>query len=113
MSQAYSDPSRESDPHALPDVEVFQLTAAEVAESSMYEEEHYEYLKRHEFRLATMNSRDRQAMLDCMIEELGIRGGWFYWYCFPGCLPDSELMGPFDSYESALADAQSCWSDEE
>ncbi len=33
MTQAYSDPSRESDPHALPDIEVFELTAHEVAES--------------------------------------------------------------------------------
>ncbi len=29
MSQAYSDPSRESDPHALPDVEVFYVNVTD------------------------------------------------------------------------------------
>jgi len=35
MTQVYSDPSRASDPHALPDVEVFELTAHEVAASAI------------------------------------------------------------------------------
>lgn len=104
MTQAYSDPSRESDPHALPDIEVFQLTAQEVAE--MDEDMIYEYSKRHEFRLSSMNSKTRDAMFDAMIEENGITGGWFYWYCFPGCLPDSSPYGPFDSRDEALKDAQ-------
>lgn len=34
------------------------------------------------------------------------RQGWFYWFCYPGCLPDSEENGPFDTYEAALADAR-------
>ena len=53
-----------------------------------------------------MNGRDREALLDAMIVDLGIRGGWFYWYCFPGCLPDSELVGPYDSYNEAKQAAQ-------
>ena len=32
--------------------------------------------------------------------------GYFYWYCFPGCLPDSGPIGPFASEDEALADAQ-------
>jgi hypothetical protein len=104
MGQEYSNPKRAKDPHALPDVEVFQLTAREVAEQD--DERVHEYMKRHEFRLAGMNSRDRERMFDAMIEEEGITGGWFWWSCFPGCLPDSSPMGPFDSYAEALADAQ-------
>ena len=69
MTQAYSDPSRESDPHALPDLEVFQ-----------------EY----------------GGVRDCDMNE----PGWFYWYCFPGCLPDSEPVGPFASEAEAIAAAQ-------
>jgi len=106
MTQAYSDPARESDPHALPDIETFQLTALEVAESSTYEDEQYEFMRRHEFRLANMNSRIRESMLDAMVEELGITGGWFYWFCFPGCLPDSDPIGPFETEEQALKDAE-------
>lgn len=102
--QAYSDPKRASDPYALPDVEVFELTAAEVA--VMDEDRVHEYMKRREFRLAAMNSRDRERMIDAMIEEEGITGGWFWQACFPGCLPDGAPMGPFATKAEALADAR-------
>jgi hypothetical protein len=104
MSQHYSDPSRESDEHALPDVEVFQLTATEVAERD--EDLCSEYSKRHEFRLCHMNSRTREAMLDAIVSENGLVGGWYWWSCFPGCLPDSDAIGPFDTKAEAIADAQ-------
>lgn len=32
--------------------------------------------------------------------------GWYWWSCFPGCLPDGDPSGPFESYAEALADAQ-------
>lgn len=66
MSQHYSDPSRESDPHALPDVEVFYL--------------------------------------NCQTESNGtqLEQGWYYWYCFPGCMPDSEPFGPYRSEQEAI-----------
>jgi hypothetical protein len=104
MTQAYSDPKRESDPHSLPDLEIFELTAEEVA--AMDEDLVHEYLRRREFRLATMNGRDREKMLAAMIEEQGIQGGWFWHACLPGCLPDSDPFGPFESYAAALADAR-------
>ena len=31
--------------------------------------------------------------------------GWYWWSCSPGCLPDSEPVGPFDSESEALRDA--------
>lgn len=37
-------------------------------------------------------------------EKLG--AGFYYWFCFPGCLPDSDPFGPFESEESALAAAR-------
>lgn len=102
--QAYSNPDREDDAHALPDLEIFQLTAREIAEHN--EDLVHEYMKRHEFRLAGMNSRTRDAMFDAMVEAEGIKGGWFYWYCFPGCMPDSEAIGPFDTAAEAKKAAQ-------
>lgn len=102
--QAYSNPARESDDHALPDLEIFEMTAREAAEQQ--EDTIYEYTKRHEFRLAPMNSRARDAMFDAIIENEQITGGWFYWYCFPGCMPDSSAFGPFTTRAEALADAQ-------
>lgn len=32
--------------------------------------------------------------------------GWYWQACFPGCLPDGEPNGPFDTEELAIADAQ-------
>lgn len=32
--------------------------------------------------------------------------GWFWWPCQPGCLPDGEPNGPFDSSIEAYLDAQ-------
>jgi len=104
MSQHYSNPDRESDPWSLPDLEVFELTAREVAERD--DDMIHEYMKEHRFRLASINSRVRDAMFDEMIRDNGIEGGWFYWYCFPGCMPDSDAMGPYATRQEALKAAQ-------
>lgn len=33
--------------------------------------------------------------------------GWYWWACFPGCIPDSETpMGPFTSSRLAWRDAR-------
>ncbi len=76
MAQYYSDPSRENEEHALPDLEVFYLTRSEAKEMA----------------------RERG--------ELGGFAGWYYWFCFPGCLPDSDPIGPFETEAEALADAR-------
>lgn len=34
---------------------------------------------------------------------LPMPAGWYYDYCFPGCLPESEPFGPYDTEEAALA----------
>lgn len=31
--------------------------------------------------------------------------GFYWWPCFPGCLPDGEPSGPFESARAAIADA--------
>ena len=35
--------------------------------------------------------------------------GWYWWSCFPGCLPDSDLTGPFAYSQQAHEDADE-WS---
>lgn len=33
--------------------------------------------------------------------------GWYYWYCFPGCMPEEDYPhGPFMTADSAIAYAQ-------
>ncbi|HXU02811.1 MAG TPA: hypothetical protein VN903_17720 [Polyangia bacterium] len=81
--QAYSDPTRESDPHALPDLEVFHMTAADLKAKGWTEE----------------------------YDAENTSPGWYYWFCFPGCLPDSEPFGPFDTKDEALEDARQAAGD--
>lgn len=38
-------------------------------------------------------------------DDRPIGTGYFYWFCFPGCMPDSEPFGPFESEASAYRDA--------
>ena len=100
--QTYSDENRRNNAYALPDVEIFQLTAEEAATQD--EDAVYEAMK--VYPLASMNSRDHDKAIQWIIDEYGITGGYFYWYCLPGCLPDSDIVGPFDSRAEAEEDAQ-------
>lgn len=36
-----------------------------------------------------------------------LEAGFYWWPCFPGCIPDGEPIGPFDTEDEAIADAQS------
>ena len=76
MTQFYSDPERERDPYALPDCEVFYL--------------------------------DTDKNGDDILDSAGnpISAGWYWQACFPGCLPDGDPIGPFDTEREAIADAQ-------
>lgn len=37
--------------------------------------------------------------------------GYYWWPCFPGCLPDGDPFGPFTTSELAYADAMESESD--
>ena len=95
MSRQYSDPTRESDLCALPDVEVF-------------------YVEAHEFDPGWSGGDTWLAELwrenDNSSDGLP---GWYYWACFPGCLPDSDPIGPFASEDAAIEDMRENWCDDE
>jgi hypothetical protein len=84
MTQAYSDPTRESDPHALPDIEVFYVTDPSTSSSAAYNRENADH-------------GDEFTIYDA---------GWYWWSCFPGCIPDGDPSGPYATEAEALADAQ-------
>ena len=95
MSQHYSDPRREADPHALPDVEVF------------YMERGTQYVDPRDGVLHGW-VKPGQSAHDCKIDQCWpCEAGWYWWPCFPGCLPDGDPVGPFLSEELALEDARS------
>jgi hypothetical protein len=35
----------------------------------------------------------------------GPQSGWYWWACFPGCLPDGDPTGPFETEQAAIDDA--------
>lgn len=79
--QFYSDPSREQDPHTLPDCEVFHVDAVPAC---CQENQRY----------------GRPAC--CDPSEPG-----FYWRLnLPHCLQDGHPNGPFDTEALAIADAR-------
>ncbi len=92
--QAYSDETRESSPYSLPDVEVFYVSANEFA-SAPFDTWQGSYMAD---AMDAFPEHDMQAAEDC--------AGWYYWFCFPGCLPDSDPIGPFETEQQALDDAR-------
>lgn len=45
-------------------------------------------------------------------DVLRVSLGWFWWPCFPGCLPDGEASGPFNSEAQAWEDAREQYGEE-
>ena len=82
MTQVYSDPSKADNKWSLPDAEVFYVTIGMAFEMFGHE------LGIHEF-----DTRDER------LKELE---GFYYWFCLPGCLPDSSPIGPFETEAEAI-----------
>ena len=111
MAQAYSNPKRENDPHALPDLEVWQDEVWQVE------------CRCGEYEIPEPVCLSDVECPSCERKPLSVGGisdangkpkrGWFYWFCFPGCMPDSDMHGPFESQAEALADARDGMDDEE
>ena len=85
MPYHYNDPKRENEPTAFPNVEVF------------------------------FNDED-SGQWGCEPRNFGsdgypIESGWYYAFGFPGCLWDSDPVGPFDTEAEALADAREGFED--
>lgn len=81
MAYHYSDESREKTFTSLPDVEVF-------------------------YQSEENNTADYFASNGVGIDPSPIPVGWNYAFGFPGCLWDSDPVGPFDSEAEALAAAR-------
>ena len=95
MSYIYSDPKRADDKFSLPDI---WITPVE-AESFVNEDLCYQY--EQEFPELSENE-----LLAKIVEDEGLQGGWAWAYCLPGCLPDSDFNGPFESEEEAIKNAE-------
>ena len=38
---------------------------------------------------------------DFAVETFAMMEGWYWWSCQPGCIPDSEPYGPFETEQEA------------
>ena len=43
--------------------------------------------------------------------DIEVEPGWYWWPCFPGCLPDGDAVGPFQTEREAVEDAGGIWDD--
>jgi hypothetical protein len=42
---------------------------------------------------------------DVLADGFGSSTGWYWWACYPGCLPDGDAFGPFPTSDCAYHDA--------
>ena len=56
----------------------------------------------HEF-----TEEELDELYEAVIDEIGLAPGWYWWACFPGCLPDGDKCGPFKTEQEAFDDARS------
>lgn len=80
----YSDENRESETYALPDIEIFYVDKTMADEWNEYN---------NDWSSSTMEMTDYTP-------------GYYYQFCFPGCLPDSEPYGPYETEEDAIEAAR-------
>jgi hypothetical protein len=99
MGQHYSDPKRAKEANALPDVETFEAKAGE-----WYVDEDGERVDASEVEpwehpeQGTWGYQVKDTRMACE----PCKAGWYWWFCLPGCLPDSEPYGPFKTEEAAI-----------
>ena len=75
MARVYSDTSREDDSWSLPDAEIFHRELSENTPDTVF-----------------WHEDDNEPF----------PAGFYYWYCLPGCLPDSSPFGPFETEQAAI-----------
>ena len=75
MTQVYSDTSKTDEKWSLPDAEVFYRELAENTSDTVFWDED-----------------DNEPYGE----------GWYYWFCLPGCMPDSSPFGPFETEAEAI-----------
>lgn len=88
--QFYFDRTRRNDPHALPNGEVFRDT--------------FTYCERCGECVGGPATHPDRCY--CGYTGFETRTGYYYWTCFPGCLPESEPIGPFPNVFRAVRDAR-------
>lgn len=98
----YSDPEREKETYALPDCEVFYADRGEWA---------YDLRSGERCDFDWCDHCEGNGCDECQGNGYPVtiepcEAGYYFWFCFPGCLPDSEPFGPYETEEEAIAAAR-------
>ena len=58
---------------------------------------------------------ERTSADDCWTDTNGepLSAGWYFWSCFPGCMPEGDPNGPYETEDEAWAEVEELWGDEE
>lgn len=82
-------------------IEIFEVSALEFlnAESESWQAERLAEAVGENF---DGDAEDSEVIRQVEAERLA---GWYWWACSPGCLPDSEASGPFETELEAIEDA--------
>lgn len=100
MSQ--SDPARETDPHALPNVETWKAIYGHCRCGAMMST-----IALGENSPITVPCQRMFDNIHACNEPVRLtKKGWLYWFRVPGCLPESDPIGPFDTEAEALEAAR-------
>lgn len=106
MPYYYSDPSRESEPYALPNIWVVERDASDgVCCPECSENVNLD-------RSEDDNGSLVRTCPECKAEvDPADFNGWYWAPCFPGYLPDGDFNGPFDSVQAAVDDMRNTYDD--
>ena len=102
MSRHYHNPDEERSEWTLPTLEVFRVegTAFDPRDdASWMGEQIRDYINDSHYAMDSIKPTE----LSCLQDECA---GWYSWTCVPGCLPDSEASGPFETEQEALEAAR-------
>ena len=117
MSQHYSDPKRANDAYSLPDVETFYMGAEDflTAHSDTWMADAMRGCWPESASHMADDENDERRYDETRHERAHELAGWYWWACFPGCLPDGdgEPSGPFATEDDALEDAREGFDDDD
>ena len=101
MPQMYSDPSRADDPPAMPDIEIWQarpiVVVCEQCGNTVAP-------WGGEYDMPAIYCPQCGEQAEGRFAQAST-GSWWWWSCFPGCLPDSDPFGPYATQAEAEAAA--------
>ena len=87
---------------ALENVEIFQVSAADFLNAGKGDWRH----ERLEEKVEESGPHDtEEEREECRKDEAEGLAGFYWWTCCPGCMPDSDAIGPFDTEDEAKEDA--------